>query len=135
MDTEQSEIQANAPASFNGRNRVGRDHDLVESGNDVTAGEPLELLAGLQQQAAGGHLDIHLGAVAQPRVEARVPRATVNRQKVEVVMVGSKHCVHGAVLDEVGRGRREQVRAKLGECDDARGVWRKATRRASCEAT
>ena len=59
---------------------------------DEAIGEPLNLLPGLDEQAAVGDADGHAPAVLQPHRQPREARLAVDRQKVEVVVVA---CVAG----------------------------------------
>lgn len=62
------------------------DHDLVEASLDQSAGDVLQLLAGLDKQiAAPGDLDGNAPAgVACPDMQARVARTPMDGQEVEV---------------------------------------------------
>ena len=92
------------------------DDDLVKTGLDETARYVLDLLASLDEQVVpGGDLDGDAGArVAGPNMQARVPRAAVDGEEVEVGVEAGEDGVLGAVLDEVGGGGGEEVRAGLG---------------------
>ena len=88
------------------------DDDLVVAGLDEAAGDVLDLLAGLDEEVvAGRDLDGDAGArVAGPDVEARVSRAAVDGEEVEVGVEAGEDGVAGAVAVEVGGGGREEVR-------------------------
>ena len=63
---------------------------LVHAGPDVAAGEPLQLLAGLQQQAAPRDGHRHAPPVAQPHMQAGEARLAVDGQAVEVLRTGCR---------------------------------------------
>lgn len=96
------------------------DDDLVVARLDETAGQVLELLAGLDEQmAAGGDGDGNAAArVAGPDVEARKARPAVDGQEVEVRVEAGQNGVEVAVLVEIG-GRGGQ---KMG------AVWSSVSR-------
>lgn len=89
------------------------DNDFVKSGLDETAGQVLQLLAGLDQQVLSGrnaHGDFP-PRVPCPNVQARVSGATVNGQEVEVGVETCEDAILLAILLEIGSRRRKQVRA------------------------
>ena len=90
--------------------RVCPQTHLVKAAHNIATREVLDLLAGLHDQVTRRHLDRHAPPVAQPDVQAREAAFPVDRQEVEVVVVAREHGAVGAILIEVGAGRREQVR-------------------------
>lgn len=97
------------------------DDDLVEAGLDAPAAEVLELLAGLDEQVAARHGDGNaLPRVARPDVQARVTRGGVDGEEVQVRVEAREDGVDRAVLAEVGRRGRQQMRAAR----DLVGGWR-----------
>lgn len=89
------------------------DDDLVVAGLDEAAGDVLDLLAGLDEEVvAGRDLDGDAGArVAGPDVEARVARAAVDGEEVEVGVEAGEDGVLCAVLGQVGGCRGEEMGA------------------------
>jgi len=59
---------------------------LVHAGAHVPAGQPLHLLASLQQQAAVGDADGQPAPVLEPHRESREAALAVRRQEIEVVV-------------------------------------------------
>ncbi len=83
------------------------------AGLDEPARQVLELLAGLDQQVVAlRDLDGNaLARVARPDVQARIARAAVDGQEVEVRVEARENGVLLAVLLEVRRGGSEEVGA------------------------
>ena len=83
------------------------------AGLDEPARQVLELLAGLDQQVVAlRDLDGNaLARVARPDVQARIARAAVDGQEVEVRVEAREDGVLLAVLLEVRRGGSEEVGA------------------------
>ena len=82
----------------------------MHAGADVPAREPLQLLAGLQQQAAGRDANRQAAPVLQPHRQAREAALAVRRQEVQVVVPARQH---RAALP---------VRAQVGACTIQKGV-------------
>ena len=61
--------------------------DLVHASVDVAIGEPLDLLAGLDEETAVRDADGHAAPILQPHGQAREARLAVDGQKVQVIVV------------------------------------------------
>ena len=61
--------------------------DLMHATADVAVGQPLNLLPGLDEQAAVGDADRHAAAVLQPHRQAGEARLAMDGQKVQVIVV------------------------------------------------
>ena len=112
-DAHQRAVGQRLPALLDGLDRALVDDHLVEAGLDQPARDVLELLAGLHQQVvARRDLDGDaLAGVARPDVQARVARAAVDGQEVQVRVEAGEDGVLLAVLDQVGGRGGEEVGA------------------------
>ena len=66
--------------------------DLMHATADVAIGQPLNLLPGLDEQAAVGDADWHAAAVLQPHCQTGKARLAVDGQKVQVIVVAGIAC-------------------------------------------
>lgn len=127
-NADQRPVGQARPAVVDDVDRLVVDDDLVVAGLDEPAGEVLELLAGLDQQVVAlGDLDGDaLARVAGPDVQARVARAAVDGQEVEVGVEAGQDGVLFAVLLEVGCGGREEMGAGWRSVRLSWGPWETA---------
>ena len=89
------------------------DNDFVVPSLYEPARDVLDLLAGLNEEVIPGRdLDGDAASrVASPDVQTGVARTAVDGEEVEVGVEAGENGVLGAVLDEVGGGWGEEVRA------------------------
>lgn len=117
-DSDQRAVGPFGAAPVNGAAGCGIDDDLVVARPDEPAGDVLNLLAGLYEEVAATGRYCHgdaVAGVACPDVEARVARASVDGEEVEVGVKAGEDGVEGAVPVEVrGRGGEEVRAAKMG---------------------
>ena len=66
--------------------------DLMHATADMAIGQPLNLLAGLDEQAAIGDADRHAAAVLQPHRQAGEARLAVDGQEIQIIVVAGIAC-------------------------------------------